>query len=99
MNIFPYDHDRIMENKAGSEPITPAQLQYIINLQSNKSYEDVINSIPDWSDKADYDLQKLSKGQAMYIIKCLKGEIKPVKITNHIKDMILTAVERGEFYE
>jgi hypothetical protein len=99
MIIFPYDHDRIMENKAGSEPITVAQLQYIINLQLNKNYEDVLNSIPDWSGNADYDLQKLSKGQAMYIIKCLKGEIKPIKITNHIKNMIMSAVERGEFDE
>lgn len=77
MKIFPYNQDRINENKAGKEEITEKQVSYIRKLANIDpgTYEDVLRSIPDWDDK---ELEDFSKGQGMYIIKCMLGEIKPV---------------------
>lgn len=96
MKIWPYDPERINENKAGNEPITIKQLEYISKLdhplnRAHAIWNDVLDSIPEWRGEYDYDLQKLTKGQAMYVIKCLLGDIKPVEITDDIRRRIMEA--------
>ena len=81
MKRYPYDPDRVKENKAGYERITEKQLLYIIDLCNDRSDEEVnavFESIPEWKTECDYDPQKLSKGQAMFVIKCFLGQIKPI---------------------
>lgn len=84
MKVFPYDPARVDENKAGLEPITEKQIRYILKLSKQRYDKDeflnnVIDSIP-----GNLGVENLSKGQAMYVIKCLLGEIKQVEITPDI---------------
>lgn len=89
MKIYPYNPVRVAENKAGSEPITEKQLEYILRLSKDRPiFDEVMDSIPEWKTELDYDLQKLSKGHAMYVIKCLLGQIQPVEITDDIRKRI-----------
>lgn len=89
MEVWPYNPDRINENRAGKEDATEKQIKYILHLSRLRNDKDerlneIMDSIP-----GDLDVEDLSKGQAMYIIKCLRGEIKKVEITSDIKNRIV----------
>lgn len=63
------------------ERITEKQLNYILSLENTsrrgRLLDDILDAIPGWQDEYDYDLHKLTKGHATYIIMTLKGEINP----------------------
>lgn len=88
MKVWPYSPDRVNENRAGKELVTEKQVGYILHLSKRRNDDDeqlneIMDSIP-----GDLDIEDLSKGQAMYVIKCLMGEIKKVEITPDIKKRV-----------
>ena len=75
--MFPYSQERVNENRAGKEEITSKQIWYIFKLSGERNDKDeFLNSIMD-SIPGGLDIEDLSKGQAMFVIKCLLGEIRP----------------------
>lgn len=83
------------------EPITEKQLDYIVSLANHSKRKhlmrDILDAIPGWKDKYDYDLQKLTKGHATYIIMALKGDINPTIVDDdrdREKQMILDEARR-----
>lgn len=80
MKTYPYSDAKANETSAGKEPITGKQIGYIFYLsRENKDKDETLNAIMD-SIPGDLDIEDLSKGQGMYVIKCLLGEIKPIEL-------------------
>lgn len=76
---WPYDKRIAHQYDSLTEQATHKQIGYILNLsERNKDGDEMLNSIMD-SIPEDLDVEDLTKGQAMYVIKCLLGEIKPIK--------------------
>jgi hypothetical protein len=71
---YPYDEKRANEFAANRASATYKQIRFILYLSrdSEKMLNDIMDSIP-----GDLDVEDLTKGQAMFVIKCLSGEIKP----------------------
>ncbi len=72
---WPYSHKRATEFESSELPATTKQIRYIGYL-SNENTQDILDSI-----KPGMQIALLTLGQAMFVIKCLKGEIEPVKET------------------
>lgn len=75
---WPYDPKRVHEFEKNKEPATEKQIWYILKLSKDiHDKDETLNSIMD-SIPGDLDVEDLTKGQAMYVIKCLNNEIQPV---------------------
>jgi hypothetical protein len=81
--VWQYDAREWEAARWQRQPATPAQKSYIASLANGQPdvFDSVVAAIPDWHG----DLNRLARGQAAFVIKCLLGELQP-----HTK------VERGQ---
>lgn len=84
MKIWPYDPERASEFPSSREPATEKQLSYIAMWEKAQFnlLQDIFDSVYDRG-------EVLTKGQATYVIKCMKGEIRKIRITDDIRRRIL----------
>lgn len=82
--VWPYHETIASETEAMREPATEAQIRYINLLSSRDSdAKAILDSVSEGAQAED-----LTKGQAMYVIKCLLREIYPTVISGSMLDQI-----------
>ena len=84
--VYPFDPKRAREFPSLLEPITSKQV-WLINKKAdelgNGFVADVLNSID-----ASKDIEDLTKGEAMFAIKCLLGQIDPYDESEEANDVV-----------
>lgn len=77
-NKWPYNHKRAEEFVSSENPATIKQIRYIDFLSANRDdgiLTEILLSIEEKKTVSD-----LTLGQAMFVIKCLNGEILPYQV-------------------
>jgi hypothetical protein len=82
--VWPYNERAASETEAMCEPLTEAQSKYIHSLSEKHSEaRAILDSVSEG-----VEVEALTKGQAMYVIKCLLYEITPQLITPSMLNQI-----------
>ena len=84
--LFPFDSKRAREFPSLLEPITSKQVWYINKLGDDYG----VGLLADVMDSVDSskDIEDLTKGEAMFVIKCMLGEIKPYDENYEAPDVV-----------
>lgn len=87
-NKYPYNAARSREYPSLLEDVTSKQIWYINKL--NDELNDDEKTLSDIMDCIDpnKDIEDLTKGEAMFVIKCLNGEIKPYDAEPEVEDIV-----------
>lgn len=85
---WPYSKERAEQYPSLLDEITSKQLWYVKKLsREHGDNDETLNNIMDSIDP-NLDIEDMTKGQAMFVIKCLSGEIKPYEETKGVDEII-----------